>query len=393
MHTFDIPLQISWFESAIIRNRPALGDPENTTWGKFCSVFWHRREGAKDGPCFCPARFRLEADGRHVRRKNTNVTARSAIALDIEPNKSTGEIPPEPQTAIDRLRAAGVAGLVYTSHSHRPPDNIRYRVVMPLSAEVPPELPACQIMATRLRLEGVLDGSKSNPAAVFYLPSCENLDAESHLTEIIDGAPVDATGIMQEGAAILAAQEAEAQAAAAARAAARLEAGANDEAQLIEKIRALLDLESILRAHGYAKSGQNFRHPNSSSGCFGANIKTLGGVERVFSHNATDPLYRDNLPDWCAGVTAIDAFDATAILDFGGDRTKALRQLGEQFHLTKGREKKALSKLLFKMIRLQKAQNQIEETAFAEGQMLGLSRDEIKQVAGWVVQQAVQEAA
>ena len=159
MNTDDVPLTISWFPTAI-PDGPALGDPERTTWGQFCGVFWLRREGIKDGPNFVPARFSLEADGRHVRRLKTNLVARTAIALDLETNKKTGEIPPNPNEAIRRAEAKGLTCLLYTSHSHRPPDIIRYRMVIPLSEEIAPELPAPLVMAETLGLDGVLDRSK-----------------------------------------------------------------------------------------------------------------------------------------------------------------------------------------------------------------------------------------
>src|SRR4051812_37748156 len=91
--TVDIPLMVSWFPTAMPTG-PAIGDPELTTWGAFCGAFWWRREGEKDGPNFVPARFKLEADSRHVRRLKANLLTRTAIALDIEANKETGERPP-----------------------------------------------------------------------------------------------------------------------------------------------------------------------------------------------------------------------------------------------------------------------------------------------------------
>jgi len=61
------PLRVAWFPTAEPKS-PAIGDPETTDWGNFCGVLWFRREGPKDGPGFCVARYQLEDDGRHVRR-------------------------------------------------------------------------------------------------------------------------------------------------------------------------------------------------------------------------------------------------------------------------------------------------------------------------------------
>ena len=400
MSARDLPLIMSWFECAILKDRPALGDPEHTTWGAFTEVFKYRREGDKDGPGFVPARFRLEADGRHVRRQKVNLAARTAVALDIETSKLTGEIPPQPAEVMRRAKILGLAGLVYTSHSHHPKTNIRYRVVFPLSAEIAIEIPAAEIMAEKLGLEGVLDTSKVVAEALFYLPSCPDDALDLHYTEVTDGAPIDAAWITAKGDGIFEARRiekeriaAEAQAEAAARRAAKIAAGFDPDDSLIEKLRVHLDLESILLSHGYEKSGQNYRHPNSTSGCYGANIKTLGGIERVFSHNATDPLHANNLPEWCGGVTAVDAFDVTTILDFGGDRKKAMHNLAERFNLTKKVEQKVLAGTLFKLIRKQALQQEIETIAFTEGERLGLSRDEVCRVATWVAKQSTREAA
>ena len=185
---------------------------------------------------------------------------------------------------------------------------------------------------------------------------------------------------------------AEAHAEAAARRAAKIAEGFDPDDSLIEKIRAGLDIDTVLRAHSYAvaggQGGTKYRHPNSESGSYGADIKVLGGVERVFSHNGTDPLHASNLPAWCGGVTAIDAFDVVVILDYGGDRRKALGELAKKFGLAKTAERKAVAKLLFRMVRQQATQEEIEAAAFAEGERLGLSRAEVCHVATWVARGA-----
>ena len=265
MNTDDVPLTISWFPTAI-PGRPALGDPERTTWGEFCGVFWLRREGIKDGPNFVPARFSLEADGRHVRRLKTNLVARTAIALDLETNKKTGEIPPNPDEAIRRTEAKGLACLLYTSHSHRPPDIIRYRMVLPLSEEIAPELPAPLVMAEALGLHGVLDRSKIGAASLFYLPSCPDGMLDVHQEIIIPGAPIDAAWLT----AAMAARQIEAdriaaiaQAEAAARREAKLAAGFDSTNSLIDKLRSRFDLDSRadrtrLRPPGHEVSAPEF---------------------------------------------------------------------------------------------------------------------------------------
>ena len=273
--------------------------------------------------------------------------------------------------------------------------NVRYRLALPLDREVAPELPAVEIIAEQLGLLGVIDMSKRGPARVFYLPARPYEAPDGlHQTIVVAGAPVDAAWLETAGGAILAARQAEAariaataHAEAAARLQARIAAGFNPDDSLIEKLRSRFDLDSVLRSHGYDKAGSKWRHPNSESGSYGADIKVLGGVERAFSHNGTDPLHRDNLPAWCGGVTALDAFDVVTILDFGGDRDRAMRELAQRFNLTKPAERRALAALLHRLIDQWVPQEDIEAQAFAEAARLGLSRDEACQVANYVAQQ------
>jgi len=391
----NILFSVAWFPTAIPQAKtPAYGDPERLTWGQFCEILSSRRVGPKDGPGFVPSRFDLDADGRRVRRKKINLVARTAVALDIEASKKTGEIPPCPGAAADIVRRLGLAAIVYTSHSHKAHDP-RYRMVFPLSGEIGIDIDAPEIVAARLGLLGVLDASKEGAASFFYAPSCASEDDE-HLTAVITGRALDAAKITAEGIKINEARKAdaerianEAQSAAAHRMAEKIAAGFDPTDSIIEKIRSKLDLDAILCAHGYEKSGQNFKHPNSSSSCFGANIKNFGGVERVFSHNATDPLHGDNLPAWCGGVTALDAFDVVAILDFNGDRNKAINAMAERFGLTKTAEKKELAKFIFKAIRRALPQDEIERASIEEGARLGFARDDVCRIAHWVVSQAM----
>jgi hypothetical protein len=395
MNTTDgLMINIVWFENQGEPGKPALGDPETTSWDNFSSIFLTRREGDKNGCNFILAQFKREPDGRQVRRKGANLLARSGIALDVELNKETGELPPDFDAVVAKIRRLGLAAVVYTSHNNRP-GNVRFRIVLPLSEEIDHALPAVEVVASDLSLDGVIDMSKRGAASVFFLPSCEYGALDLHRTLILPGQPIEAARLISRVGALQTARQAEADriaaeqhAEAAARRQAKIAAGFDPDDSLIEKLRSRFDLASVLAAHGYDRQGTKWRHPNSSSGCYGADIKAFGGIERVFSHNATDPLHRDNLPAW-ATVTAIDAFDVTVILDFGGERDRAMRDLAERFNLTKAPERKTLAALLHRMIRRQASQAEIEVAAFAEGAKRGLSRDEIVSVAKHVAAQSI----
>jgi hypothetical protein len=389
---------VAWFPCAK-PDGPAIGDPEHITWENFTGVLWHRRHGPKDGPGFVAARFKLEADGKHVRRLKANVVARTAIAMDIETNKATGELPPSLEELAKWITDQAWAAALWTSHNHQPPSDIRYRVVLPLSGEIDHTLPAVEIIADDLGLGGVLDRSKLGAASYFYLPSCSgDDDADLHEEIILPGAALDAHVVTVRAQTLQAKRDAEAERAAVIahneaeeRRQQRIAAGFDPTDSLIDKIRTHLDLDQILRTHGYDRHGYGnvatYRHPASQSGSFGASIKTLGGIARVYSHNASDPLYAGNLPQWCT-VRAIDAFDAVAILDFGGDRKRALRELAQRYGLNKRDETRAVARLIYQLVREQAPQEVIETQAYTEGDRLGLTRAEVVRIAIWIAAKA-----
>ncbi len=395
-----VHLHIAWFPAAKM-DGPAIGDPERISWHDFCGVVSGRRreEDEKDGPNFVPAKFKLWDDGKHVRRLGRNVIARTAVALDCEVNKQTGEAPPAFADATALIERQGWAGIIYTSHNHTK-EATRYRIVLPLSEEIDPELPAVEMVADRLGLGGVLDMSKRGAASLFYLPSCPPGRLDQHAAVVIDGLALDAAWIREVAGTLLAQRQAEqdriataARVEAEARRQAKIAAGFDPDDSLIEKIRAHLDLEHILLSHGYDKRGTKYRHPNSTSGSFGADIKLIGGIERLYSHNGTDPLHRDNLPQWCGGVTAIDAFDVLAILDYNENRKAALTDLAQRFGISKRAESKTVARLIHRMREAGACQEAIEAAAFAEGARQGLSRTEVISVARYVVSTIIEREA
>ena len=338
--TPELVLTVSLFELGIPKESgPAYGMMKEMTWAAFTRLFQPRRDGAKDGPNFIPATFRREPDGR-VRRISANLMARTALALDIESNKGTGEIPPPFEEAVERTKAMGWAAIVYTSHSHTAALP-RFRIVLPLSTEIDFKLPAVKVIANHLDLSGVLDTGKLGAASLFYFPSAESGQLAHHQTEVIHGAPIDTAWITERAGAILAAREAEqerqralALEAVAKRREERIAQGFDPERSVIEAVRDRLDLAGELVSHGYLPvQGRHdlFLYSGSETRVPGVHILTgRDGVERVYSHHSGDPLAPGNLPPWCS-VRAIDAVDVKVILDFRGDRKAALRSLAQKF--------------------------------------------------------------
>ena len=112
----DLPVALALFDTAFPSGH-AFGRAEVTTWRSFAGCPCERREGSKDGPSFIPATFIDEPD-RRLRRLNQHVIARTAIALDVETNKQTGEVPLAFDEAVAHIENSGWAAAVYTSLSH-----------------------------------------------------------------------------------------------------------------------------------------------------------------------------------------------------------------------------------------------------------------------------------
>jgi hypothetical protein len=397
----------------------SMGLARPATWEGFTAFLQRRREGTKDGICFAAARFQPEPsgagdDGRiRVHRLGRNLRGRCLVVLDCEANKRTGELPPSVEAMAERVRKAGHAGALYTSHSHDPKAP-RYRLVLLPSQEIDPQLPVIDIVAERLGLSGVIDRSKRGAESLFYFPSANPGELEKHQTIIIPGKPMDAAELAAEAGKVLGAQQAEkdriaaqARAKAAARRQERIARGEDPEWSLIEKIRPHLDMREVLDRHGYDydERSDKFRHPHSTSGSFGLNIKVLDDdVERLYSFNGTDPLCPDNLPTWC-GVKAIDVIDTVTVLEFGGNRSLALRTLAKRFGIPLAEEKqepgtitnrskrRVLSRKLFGLLRARAPQEYIEAALLREGARLGLTPAQIRGVACWVVETATRGGA
>ncbi len=228
--------------------------------------------------------------------------------------------------------------MAYTSFSHTT-ELPRYRVVLPLSHEIDPTLPVVEIVAEQVGLQGILDNSKIGAASLFYLPRHAPGEHDKHQGEAIDGTPLDADLLAEQGRVLKAERDAAAEAlrrdrqeTARARREARIAAGIDPAWSLIDQVRAHLDLEETLIEHGYipADNGR-YLFPESTSGVAGVQILDGDdGVQRAFSHHGDDPLAPANLP---AGMTsrAPDVLDVIAILDHGGDQRKALSSLASRF--------------------------------------------------------------
>lgn len=356
----DLPLVLTRFPSAR-QAGGSSGELVSTSISAFAASLVERRVGAKDGSGFCAAEF-VKTDGKIARFADALVS-RTMFFLDVEKNKLTGERPPPFEDAIKLIKAKwpnGIWAVGWTTHNHWPGEP-RYRlgffidepIAIPAKGTEERRLHdkidarATRLIARKLDLEGVIDGTKLGPASLFYMPSAESEAAlVDHAAVTIEGRPLLTSGLMEKARVEIELEEAqqasraaEALTVAQAREAGRAKLGLGRHGDapgdgVIEALRPLLpSLGSILRDHGYKPVGERWLAPGSTSGMAGVVIlKGEDGRERTFSHHspASDPLSDGH---------AHDALDLLTTLRFGGDLIAALRTLAREHGVERCRDR------------------------------------------------------
>jgi len=300
-------------------NKPK-GEQRNVTYDQLVKLLTPQ-SGEKDGPGFSPATFKNNHRGRD------SLISIGMIVLDVEENKKTGEIPPDPQEITKRVNSRGLTGFVYTTYNHTP-ENPRYRVVLPLSHSIlvsdDPRLRSfehevsrevCLHVARDLGLSGVIDTSKLGGESLFFFPRYPASGKNHAKLFLSSGVFLETADLWRECQQEVAARQN--------RAASRKEPSAFNQRAvqtntLIEKIRDRLPpLREKLSQLGYShhQATDRYTHPSSSSGIPGV-IVFLGddGVERFYSHHASDPLCLDK-PVF--GSKAHDVVDLEIATRFG----------------------------------------------------------------------------
>ena len=122
---------------------------------------------AKDGPGFVPARL------REPYRLAEHVEAVTLLAYDIEAHGPADPQPPMPCEIADRCRALRWLACLYTTHSHEPPERIRYRLLLAIDQPLPPDAyrAAWHLPVRELGLLDWTDRSCRDPARLYYLPA------------------------------------------------------------------------------------------------------------------------------------------------------------------------------------------------------------------------------
>lgn len=128
------------------------------------------------------ARFGEHKTERGSFRHDPNVLAITGIEADYDGGKVTVE------EAVETLEKAGILALVYTSPSHTD-DAPRWRVLCPLSAELPPDQRHHLMGRLNGLFRGILAPESWTLSQSYYFGSVRS--NPSHTVVLVDGAPID----------------------------------------------------------------------------------------------------------------------------------------------------------------------------------------------------------
>jgi len=221
-------------------------------------------------------------------RSTDNLVARSAIALDVETSKATGEVPPNPERVAKRLADLGIESVIWTTYSHTTAEP-RYRVIVPI--ERPVMLDETHFLldnwfapavARALDIEGVCDRTKFGAASLFYLPRISHRDAPFWSLSI------EGHTLMHEHA-VRAARRAHDHDMANMRE--ELVGAIKMDPAVMETIKAFNDahpVESLLDQYGYRRKGKRWKSPNQSTNSVGATEVRRDVGERWMSFSESD---------------------------------------------------------------------------------------------------------
>jgi len=138
------------------------------------------------------ALFGEQPSAKNCLRTNENLRTITGVEVDYDAGETTFD------QAIERLAAAGLRALVYTSASHKPGTREKWRVLCPTSAPAEPHLRLALVEMLNGVLGGGIDPTSFNLSTAYYYGSIkENPD---HRVEVIDGDFIDQRDDLVPGA-------------------------------------------------------------------------------------------------------------------------------------------------------------------------------------------------
>jgi hypothetical protein len=233
------------------------------TWEALATRLADHRPGDKDGVAMICGIF-----GEGQTRSSKTVVDRDCIALDIDGNKDTGEVPPDPESVAHYIMAKKLAAVMWTTHSHTI-ELPKYRIVLPLSSSIrvaqvgkTVDKMLSAITAANLRLNGVVDSSKFGAASLMYL--ARHAPGAPHWSKIIEGEPINAPELY--AVAYMASEKDQMRAAQRAALKATTEFPPEVRAK-IDRFNALNEISDLFAEYGYRRAGDRwkskYQHPSS----------------------------------------------------------------------------------------------------------------------------------
>lgn len=177
-------LSYTWFQ----RNTAAIGQRGAIAWLDLCR--WIEKS-APTAPTKEALPLIKLATFANDHRSNGTIEAVHGIEGDYDAGTA------QPADAAERLRAAGIEALIYTTPSHRA-DAPRWRVLCPLSAAMPADQRHALVARLNGALGGILARESFTPAQPFYVGTVDGGEPMQCIR--VSGAPLDTvTGIVPAG--------------------------------------------------------------------------------------------------------------------------------------------------------------------------------------------------
>jgi hypothetical protein len=157
---------------------PTLWTP---TWDELTAALTqHARRLDKDGAGWFPGRLKPGTT-----RANENVLDLSLAAADLD--HSTMD---QLNATTERVAARGLGAIFHTTFRNAPPDDVRFRVVIPFTTPVPADRwPDVWARMNQYLFGGLADAQTKDPSRFFYLPAAR--PGAPVFTRVIRGAPLD----------------------------------------------------------------------------------------------------------------------------------------------------------------------------------------------------------
>ncbi len=183
----DLPLAVAWFQDKYA----AQIEPNHLSLRQLQDRLGSTTARGKDSlPLIKLGTFGDARTDKGSLRHDSNLLSVSGVEGDYD----AGAV--SPQEAAERLRQAGIAGLIYTTPSHTA-EAPRWRVLAPLARQVEPA--EREALCARLNgaLGGILGKESFTPSQSFYFGAVTGRSVESVLVE---GQPLDrVSGIVSIG--------------------------------------------------------------------------------------------------------------------------------------------------------------------------------------------------